>query len=551
MTLHSQPVPPVPEQTAQVARAAFPKGNLYLRLRDELGSLYKDEMFAELYPIRGQSTFSPWRLALITVMQFLDNLSDRQAADAVRARIDWKYALSLDLTDSGFDYSVLSEFRARLVTGGLEAELLHRLLEECQSQGLIKSRSKQRTDSTHVLGAIRDLNRYEHVGEVLRHALNDLATVAPEWVKQVVRADWYERYSTRIESTRLPSKQSELQAWLLQVGQDGHHLLAQIYADATPDWMQQIPAVECLRQVWVQHYYLEGTQVRTRKREEMPPCDKMIESPYDVEARHRTKRSTHWTGYCVHLTETCEDDYPNLITNVETTTATVADVEVTFDIHESLATRDLSPSEHYFDTAYNSSEHLVHIPILYGTSIIAPVLPDVTWQARAQTGYDLSHFTIDWQNQQVTCPQGQVTSRWSEKLDPDGQDRISVRFSYQHCQNCSVRAECTTTKSQQGRALNLLPQAQHEALQAARQAQTTLEFQKQYARRAGVEGTISQGTHAFDLRRSRYIGLAKTHLQEIATATAMNVVRLWHWWNEIPKAQTRTSRFAALNPEIA
>lgn len=323
MTLHSQSVPPVPEQTAQVARAAFPKGNLYLRLRDELGSLYEDEMFAKLYPSRGQSTFSPWRLALITVMQFLDNLSDRQAADAVRARIDWKYALSLDLSNSGFDYSVLSEFRTRLVAGELEAELLNRLIQQCQAQGLIKSESKQRTDSTYVLAAIRELNRYERVGEVLRHALNDLAIVAPEWVMQVASPDWYDRYSTRIEYTRMPSKQSELQAWLLQVGKDGHHLLTQIYADEAPEWLRHLPAVECLRQMWVQQYYLEGTQVRVRTKDEIPPCHTMLESPYDVEARHRTKRNTHWTGYCVHLTETCDDDFPNLITNVATTPATV------------------------------------------------------------------------------------------------------------------------------------------------------------------------------------------------------------------------------------
>lgn len=367
---------------------------------------------------------------------------------------------------------------------------------------------------------------------------------------QVVSPDWYDRYRTRIECARLPSKQNELQAWLLQVGQDGHHLLACLYADETPEWMRQIPAVECLRQVWVQQYYLEGIHIRTRTGEELPPSHTLLESPYDLEARRRTKRSTHWTGYCVHLTETCDDDLPNLITNVETTTATVMDVDVTFDIHESLATRNLSPSEHYFDTAYNSSEHLVHTPILYGTSIIAPVLPDVGWQAREQTGYSLSHFTIDWQNQQVTCPQGQVTTQWSEKLDHYGRDNISVHFSRQQCQDCPVRAKCTTAKSGHGRSLNFLPQAQHEALQVARQAQTTPEFQKQYARRAGVEGTISQGTRAFDLRRSRYIGLAKTHLQEIATATAMNVVRLWHWWNGIPKAQTRTSRFAALNPAV-
>jgi transposase len=371
--------------------------------------------------------------------------------------------------------------------------------------------------------------------------------IAPEWLKQVVSPDWYERYRIRIESMRLPSQSTELQGWLQRVGEDGHHLLAHVYAEGTPDWMRQIPAVESLRQVWIQHYYLDGTHVRIRSGQEMPPCQTLIESPYDLEARHRTKRNTHWTGYCVHLTETCDDECPNLITNVVTTPATVMDVEVTFEIHESLATRELSPDEHYVDTAYNSSEHLVHTPILYGTSIIAPVLPDVSWQARQQTGYDLSHFTIDWQQQQVICPQGQVSTQWSEKLDSYGHDSINVHFSRQQCQDCPARAACTTAKSGHGRSLNFLPQAQHEALQAARQRQITPEFQQQYARRAGVEGTISQGTRAFGVRDSRYIGLAKTHLQQIATATAMNLIRLWHWWNDIPKAHTRTSRFAALS----
>lgn len=210
MSMHPESVPPIPDSTIRVARAAFPKGNLYMRLRDELGGIYEDELFTQLYPNRGQPTIAPWRLALITVMQFVENLSDRQAADAVRARIDWKYALSLELTDRGFDFSVLSEFRSRLIEGGLEAELLHRLLEHCQDKGWIKSRGKQRTDSTHVLGAIRALNRYECVGETLRHTLNDLAVIAPEWLKQVVSPDWYERYRIRIESTRLPSQSTEL-----------------------------------------------------------------------------------------------------------------------------------------------------------------------------------------------------------------------------------------------------------------------------------------------------------------------------------------------------
>jgi transposase len=151
MSLHPQPIPPIPAETVLVAQAAFPKGNLYLTLRDQLGTLYQDTDFGNLYPRRGQSAQSPWRLALITILQFLENLSDRQAAEAVRARIDWKYLLSLSLSDSGFDFSVLSEFRARLVEKEQTEQLLNHLLQQAQTQGLLKARGKQRTDSTHVL----------------------------------------------------------------------------------------------------------------------------------------------------------------------------------------------------------------------------------------------------------------------------------------------------------------------------------------------------------------------------------------------------------------
>ena len=242
MSLHCQPVPAIPEETARVAQAAFSKGNLYLRMRDELGSLYCDEDFAVLYPQRGQPTESPWRLALISVMQFMENLSDRQAAEAVRARIDWKYVLSLDLTDTGFDFSILSEFRSRLIAGGQEAQLLNRLLEQCQTKGWVKARGKQRTDSTHVVTAARTVNRCECVGETLRHALNVLATVAADWLEQKIEPEWFERYGVRVESSRLPQKREEQRPWFLQVGIDGHALLARLYEENTAQWLQQIPA---------------------------------------------------------------------------------------------------------------------------------------------------------------------------------------------------------------------------------------------------------------------------------------------------------------------
>jgi transposase len=160
-----------------------------MRMRDELGTIYHDHLFAHLFPARGQPVEAPWRLALTTVMQFAEGLSDRQAADAVRSRIDWKDALSLELTDPGFDHTVLREFRTRLVTGQAEQLLLETLLTQVRERGLLKVRGRQRTDSTHVLAAIRVLNRLELVGETLRHALNSLAVAAPDWLRAHAPSD--------------------------------------------------------------------------------------------------------------------------------------------------------------------------------------------------------------------------------------------------------------------------------------------------------------------------------------------------------------------------
>ena len=208
MSLRPEPIGDIPAETARVARAAFPKGTLVTRLRDEFSALYEDEDFGGLYPSQGQPALTPWRLALVTVFQFLENLSDRQAADAVRARIDWKYALGLDLTDPGFHFSVLTEFRARLVAGNAEQLLLDRMLERFKTRGLVKARGKQRTDSTHVLAAVHDLHLLELVGETLRATLDDLAAIVPAWLRAVAPPAWFGRYTRRIEEYRLPRARS-------------------------------------------------------------------------------------------------------------------------------------------------------------------------------------------------------------------------------------------------------------------------------------------------------------------------------------------------------
>src|SRR3954453_11707830 len=246
MSLHPHALEPVPEDTARVAHAAFPKGNPYLRLRDELGSLFGDDDFADLYPRRGQPALPPWRLALVTVLQFREDLSDRRAADAVRARIDWKYLLGLELTDPGFDASVPCEFRTRLLAGGAEGLLRERLLDRCKSLGLLKARGRQRTDSTHVLARVRATNRLGCATEALRHALNTLAAVAPDWLRDHSSPGWVERYGRRTDESRFPTAAEERQAYACQLGEDGHALLAATSGSGTPSWLGEVPAVETL-----------------------------------------------------------------------------------------------------------------------------------------------------------------------------------------------------------------------------------------------------------------------------------------------------------------
>jgi transposase len=255
MSLPRDGLRPVPAETVRVAHAAFPDGNVYLRLRDELGTLFDDEIFATVYAIEGQPALHPWQLALVSIMQFMENLSDRQAAQAVRARIDWKYALGLELTDEGFHYSVLSEFRTRLVQGSMEQVLLDTVLQRCHERGWLRARGRQRTDSTYILGAVKALNQLELVGETLRHALNVLATVAPEWLKPQIPPAWFERYAERIEDYRLPKDQTDRDALSATMGEDGYLLLASIdQAAAQPEWrwLKELPAVRTLEQIWAQ-----------------------------------------------------------------------------------------------------------------------------------------------------------------------------------------------------------------------------------------------------------------------------------------------------------
>src|SRR5687767_11975939 len=554
MTWRSEPIPPVPETTATAVRAAFPKGNLYVDLREEFGSLYRDELFADFYSNRGHPVeVAPWRLALVTVMQYIEGLTDRQSADAVRRCMDWKYALSLELTDPGFNFTLLHDFRCRVLTHEAGQRCLDTFLAACKARGWVKARGTQRTDSTHVLAAIRTLHRLECVLEAMHYALNQLSDVAPAWVRQQVPPVWYTRYGLRSDQARLPKDASKREALARQVGADGYQLLAWVQTADTPLGINDLPALEALRQIWVQQYYrctVPGLEtLRWRTSDERPPSAVRIASPYDLEARYSRKRETHWVGYKVHLTETCNTDYPNLITQVVTTPATTQDSVMGPAIQQDLADRDVLPGIHLLDSGYVDADLLATAQTQHQIDVIGPPFGSYSRQRREGRGYDLQAFVINWEAQQARCPQGHSSVHWRPGHNVSGDPVIRIRFDGATCRACPTRRECTSAQAAP-RQLTVSPQVHHEALQAARQRQETPQFKAQYALRAGVESSPSQGIRRVDRRRSRYLGLARTHLQQLLNATAMNVVRViaWLWGEPLGERRRQPGHFAQLAP---
>jgi len=523
-------------------------------LRAEFGTLYNDHLFLDLYPVQGRPVeVPPWRLALVLVMQYIEGLTDRQAADAVRRCMDWKYALSLALHDSGFDFTLLHDFRQRLLDNDGAQRLLDPFLTACKASGLIKARGTQRTDSTHVLAAIRTINRLECVLEAMRLVLNRLASVDPDWVRVTMPSDWYERYGPRAETARLPKEATQRQALAEQIGQDGYALLEHVFTPDTPPQLRTLPAVEVLRQIWIQQFYrntLAGaTVLRWRTSDEAPPATLLIQSPYDVEARYGSKRDTTWIGYKVHVSETCDDDRPDLITHVLTTAATLPDSVMGPTIQQALADRDLLPHTHLLDSGYVDSDLLVSAHTRHAIDVVGPPFGSYSRQYKAGQGYDVQAFVIDWEREQARCPQGHTSVKWTAGRNMNDDPVLRIRFDKATCRGCPVRGACTWA-NEAPRQLTVRPQAQHGALQTARQRQTTDAFKAQYALRAGVESCISQGTRRFGLRRSRYIGLARTHLQQVGMAVAMNAVRViaWLWNDTLGERRRAVGRFARLAP---
>ena len=585
-----------PEPDPQIAAAIAAKYTgrrprpLAVQVRDRLGEWLRDEQFAAAFGGRGKPGWSPSRLALVTVLQRAENLADRPAAEAVRTRIDWQYLLGLGLDDPGFDHAVLPEFRARVAGAGLEQVALDALLERLAAEGLVKAGGKQRTDSTHVVAAVAALNRLELAGESVRAAAEALAAAYPAWLEQrICVADWTRRYGTPVTSWHPPSSKAKQDELAIAYARDGYALLEAVYAPAAPGWLRELPAVDVLRRVLVQNYTCTRTGgkevIRRREKEPdgdgLPPGHMRIASPYDTDARWGVKREEFWLGYKLHITETCDDAppctcrdaggdaavagagdsghdrehgrdcahlvFPNLITGVATADATVTDNQMTGAIDDGLAGKNLPPARHYLDSGYLSAALAVSEAARHGIALIGPLLADRSRQARAGAGYDRAGFTIDYDCQAVTCPQGKISASWTP-WTRNGAAAIAT-FSAADCGPCPARPQCTASKRNR-RQLTILPRELAQAQAAARTAGTTLPFQADYARRAGVEGTMHQAA-SHGARRARYRGLPKTRLDHVYMACALNLLRLEAYWNGTPLDRRRTSHLARLELRLA
>jgi len=560
---------------------------LAVLVRDRLGQWLGDEAFAAAFGTRGKPGWSPSRLALVTVLQRVENLTDRQAADAVRVRLDWKYLLGLPAGDPGFDHTVLAEFRGKVAGAGLEQVVLDALLAKLAAEGLVRAGGKQRTDSTHVIAAVAALNRLELTGESVRAVLEALAAAHPDWLEQrICVSDFARRYGTPMTSWRPPVSQARRDELAVAYARDGYALLEAVYDSPAPAWLRELPAVGVLRRVLLQNYTRtiteDGREVIKRREKEpegdgLPPGHARIASPYDTDARWGVKREEFWLGYKLHITETCDDAppctccppaggghghehgrghdkgcarpvFPNLITHVATTDATVTDNQMTGTIHGDLAEKNLAPGRHYLDSGYLSAALVVTALATRGIALIGPLLADTSAQARAGNGYARADFTIDYNSKTVTCPQGKTSASWTP-CTQRGQAAAVATFSVSDCGPCQARPQCTTSGKKR-RQLTVLPRDLAEAQAAARTAETTIGFQADYARRAGVEGTMHQAA-SHGARRARYRGLPKTRLDHMYMACALNLLRLEAFWTGTPLDRQRTSHLARLELGLA
>jgi transposase len=518
MCLKPVPPRPIPEATAALVKALFPEGSVYQFIGDVLFEQFRDEDFADLYPKDGQPSISPVLLSFVTIFQALEDLSDRQTVYCLRFRFDWKYALHLEPGYKGFDHTVLSEFRQRLLRHGAESRVFTAIFAQLKQLGFYKHKGIQRTDSLAIYTHHRLLKRIELCVETMRVCIKHLLHHAPEWTRATLPLAWEERYAKRCKSERM--SEEERQALAVVVGDDGQWLLDRLEQEDAAD-LRELRAVATLRDVWAVHYERGPDSHMHWKDGGERGGSHAIETPYDPDARWATKRSTDWVGYKLHVTETDEADMPHLITDIALTPAPPHDTSALSAIRERQQHNDTLPGERYVDSGYVSGENIADGQTL-GEELLGPIRTTVTPQSKLPDGFSHADFLIDFALKLVTCPNGQTAP-----IERSGTQGTQATFRAATCRDCPLRARCCTGKKE-GRTLRFGPH--YQETQAARKRQLTEEFKQKYrAHRCGVEGCLSALVRGQGIRTTRYDGQSKNHLRALFVGAAVNLARSAAW----------------------
>jgi transposase len=521
----------VPADTATIGQVILKPNNPFRQIGDRFNDLFPEEsIFAPLYFDTGRGARPPLLMALVTVFQMLEKVPDRLAADYVVSRLDWKYALHLPLTYTGFHFTDRFAFRQRLLEHEQERLPFEAFSFQLKKLGFLKARGQMRTDSTHMLGVVQRLSQLELITESLRVALHAVTALAAEWVTQTLPPAFPEAYAQPQSEYGL--SEAKVQQRLVQVGRDGFWFLNQLEHSA-PEGVRHLPEVEVLRTVLQQQFPNGPGNPPTLKRK---MGHDMIESPHEPEARFGKKRGKDWIGYKVQVTETCDEDAPHVIGDVAVTGALDNDAPELPHIQARLQERELLPSEQQVDQGYMSGQNLVD-SAESGIQLMGVPLNDTQGPA----GFRQGDFQIDEVHHQATCPAQQASVVWAERASPAGRPpAIQIRFDGKTCRTCPGFGRCTV--SPQGRSLTRHPY--RTELNARRAEAQTEAFRERLHLRAGIEGTLSELVRAHRLRFARYRGKVKIGLQGLFTAVAANLKRVVRWWTRPEPAQVAAQAVA-------
>jgi transposase len=520
MCLKPQSPQPIPLDTKALVGPLLDEDTVYRFVGDVLFEQFRDEDFADLYPPDGQPALSPVLLSFVLIFQALENLSDRAAAFAVTFNVAWKYALHLPLSYPSFHPTVLSEFRTRILTHDAEARIFSAVFAQLKQLGFFKRKGIQRTDSIAILSHHRRLKRIELVVETLRTTVRELVRRDAEWAQATIPLEWEERYGRRCKAERLSD--DERDALSVQAGDDGQWLLDRLEQEDAQH-LRELRAVSTLREVWAIQYARADDGHMRWVDHPASGGTKIVETPYDPDAHWATKRGQDWVGYKLQVTETDDEGYPHLITDIAVTEAAAYDSTAVPAIRERQHVNDTLPGQRFADCAYISGE-LIKDGRPLGEDLVGPIRDTVTPQTRLADGLTHDDFEIDFEGGTVTCPAGHAASIFAT-----GNYGSQATFPADTCRACPLRPRCWMGNGKKsGRTLRFGPHY-HET-QAARKRWQTGDVKQQYAKhRGGVEGCLSALVRGQGCRTTRYDGQDKNHLRALLVGSAVNLARSARW----------------------